>query len=212
MAFAQEDYQSAEGHLRRILQSNGANAQVLLDLGVAYKGMGQLDKAMQVYDEVQKLNADLPELYLNRGIIIGLKGDPEKAITMFKTYLARKGGDMSVSADHPVHALIDEQEKAIKNREEEKRLAEEGKKMEEEMKKQEAAAADEEKRQKDEELKKQQSAAKGTSKDGADKTRPAPAPPQNESPVPEPKKVAPPPAAATPAPAKKSGDEPSDGL
>ncbi len=227
MAFVQEDYQSAEGHLRRILASGGSNAQLLVNLGVAYKGMGQLDKAMATYDEAQKLNSDMPELILNRGIIIGLKGDPEKAITMFKTYIARKGGETSIPADHPVMTLIAEQEKVIKQREDEKKLAEEGKRMEEEMKKQEAAAAEEEKKKKDEELKKQQSDAKGgAAKDAVEKSDKGGAekPPAAAA---EPKKgkgavaapAAEPAPAPAPVPAKKDDkkpagnpDEPTDGL
>jgi tetratricopeptide (TPR) repeat protein len=220
MAFDQEDYQGAEEHLRRILQANGKNPDALLNLGVAYKGMGQLDKAMATYDEAQKLNSDMPELYLNRGIIIGIKGDPEKAITMFKTYIARKG-EAGIGMDHPVHTLISEQEEAIKKREEDKRIAEEAAKMEAEMKKMEAAAAEEEKKQKEAEFQKQKSDAKsgGTAKpDGA---APAPAPkdePKKEEPKPEAKKAPPPAPAPAPAPkeapAKKTGggDEPEDGL
>lgn len=221
MAFDQEDYQGAEEHLRRILQSNGKNPEALLNLGVAYKGMGQLDKAMATYDEVQKISGDMPELYLNRGIIIGLKGDPEKAITMFKTYLARKG-EAGVGMDHPVHALIAEQEAAIQKREDDKKIAEEAAKMEAEAKKMEEAAAAEEKKQKEAEFQKNKTDAKG----GTPAPAPAPdakTPPKPEAKKEEPKKEEPkveakkpPPAPApTPAPAAapaKKGDEPEDGL
>lgn len=226
MAFAQEDYQGAEDHLRHIMQMTGAKPELLLNLGVAYKGMGQLDKALVTYDEAQKLNPDMPELYLNRGIIIALKGDPEKAIELYKTFIARKGGETSVPVDHAVHALIEDQEKAIKNREEEKRLAEEAKKMEDEMKRQEAAAAEEEKKKKDEELQKQQDAAKGKDKakdkpKEPEKEKPAEVKEQKATPTPKatpteeapPAKAAPAPAPApTPKPEKKPSDEPSDGL
>lgn len=201
MAFDQEDYQGAEEHLRRILQANGKNTDALVNLGVAYKGMGQLDKAMATYDEAAKLNPELPELLLNKGIIIGLKGDPEKAITLYKSYIARKG-DVGLSVDHPVHKLIEEQEEVIKQREEDKRIAAEVARMEEEMKKQEAAAAEEEKKQKEAEFQKQKADAKGQ---GAPAPAPAPAPETKKE---EPKK------APAPAPAKKTpgGDEPEDGL
>ncbi len=212
MAFAQEDYQGAEEHLRRILQANGNNAQALLDLGVAYKGMGQLDKAIATYDEAQRLNPDLPELSLNKGIIVGLKGDPERAISMFKNYIARRGGETAVPTEHPVYALIEEQEKAIKQREDEKKLTEEAKRMEEEAKKQEAAAEAEERKKKDEELQKQQSSAKGK---GAKVATPpeAPAPKKDEAaPKTEPKREEP---SQKPEPkkkAKKAGEEPEDSL
>lgn len=212
MAMQSGNYLAAEEHLRAVLQSNGKNAEALMDLGVAYKGLGQLDKAMATYDEVQKLNSEMPELYLNRGVIIGLKGDPDKAIQLFKTYIARKG-EAGLGMDHPVHKLIEEQEAVIKQREENKRIAEEVARMEAEAKKQEEAAAAEEKKKQEEELRKQQEAAKGG---GA----PAPAA-KDESKPPEAKKApaptpAPAPApAAPPPPAKKKGgssDEPDDGL
>lgn len=224
IAFEKEDYQSAEEHLRHILQSNGKNAEALLNLGVAYKGMGQLDKAMATYDEVQKLNGEMPELYLNRGIIIGLKGDPEKAIQFFKTYIARKGE--SLPGDHPVHTLIAEQEAAIQKREEDKRNAAEAAKMEAAALEEAKKIEEEEKKQKEAEFQRQKEEAKNPSKPpdakGDGKT-PAPAPVEKkEEPKPEAKKPAPAPAPAAapapkpaaPAPAApaKKGDEPEDGL
>lgn len=210
MAFEKEDYQGAEEHLRRILQSNGKNANALLNLGVAYKGMGQLDKAMATYDEVQKLNPEMPELYLNRGIIIGLKGDPDKAISLFKTYIARKG-EGGLGMDHPVHTLIVEQEAVLKQREEDKRIAEEVARMEAEAKKMEAAAAEEERKQKEAEFQKQKADAKAppgakTDAKSADGKGQAAPPPEakKEEPKPEAKQPAPPP--------EKKGDEPDDGL
>jgi Flp pilus assembly protein TadD len=232
MAFAQEDYQGAEEHLRKILQANGNNPEALMNLGVAYKGMGQLDKAMATYDEAQKLKPDMPELDLNRGIIIATKGDPEKAITLFRSYIQKKGGETAVGMEHPVLAMVTEQENVIKQREEDKKVQEEANKMEAEMKKQEDAAAAEEKAKKEAEFQKQKDAAKGgaakgaIAPDGATETPPIETPKKDEPKKEEPKKeeakkaVAPAPATATPAaapvtpaPAKpKSADEPVDGL
>jgi tetratricopeptide (TPR) repeat protein len=214
MAFVQEDYRGAEEHLRRILQADGKNPEALVNLGVAYKGMGQLDRAMATYDEAQKIKPDMPELDLNRGIVIAAKGDPDRALALFRSYIQKKGGETALGMDHAVLGLIAEQEGALKQREEDKKIAEEAKKVEEEAKKQEDAAAAEARGKKEEEFKKQQSTAKG-----ADKK--APPPPKDEtpaiekkpvekSPVSEPKKMAP---AQAPAPKKgASGDEPVDGL
>ncbi len=208
MAFEQANYLSAEQHLRKILQLSGASAEALSNLGVAYKGLGQIDRAMQSYDEAQKLNPELPAVYFNKGILVALKGDPTRAIDLFRTYIAKKGD--GVAYDHPVHALIEEQEQALRQREEDKRVAEEVKRMEAEMKKQEDQAAEEEKAKKDQELRERQAAAKGQGEKKAEEKKPeekktdTKAPPAAADPTPKSKTEAP----------KKGGpsDEPEDGL
>lgn len=162
MALKQEDYLGAEESIRRILQANGSSAEAHLNLGIAYKGQGQYDKAMQEYDVAQKLNSSLPQVYLNKGCILAIKGEPEKAIDHFKQYVSLGG-----MGDH-VQSLIGAQEAVIQKREEEKRALEEAKRMEEEAKRQEQeakrqeeAGKAEEKRQKEEELRRSQQEAKG---------------------------------------------------
>ncbi len=218
MAFASEDYKSAEESLRRILQVAGNNLEANLDLGVAYKGIGQLDKAMEQYDSVHKMNPSLPAVYLNKGIVIALKGDHQKAIDQFKQYISLAGGEGALAADHPVFRLIRDQETAIAKKEDEKKALEEAKKMEEEAKRQADAMMAEEKAKKAEEFQKKQAEARGeTPKPPA----PAPeaSPPSKDDKSKKKKDDAKP--AETKAPekaekkeAKKPGasDEPSDGL
>lgn len=155
MAMALEDFGGAETHLRAVLQASGASAEALLNLGVAYKGRGQLDKAMAAYDEASKVNPKLPAIALNRGIVVALKGDPEKAITYFRQYVDL-GGESPV-----VSELLREQELVIENREQQKRALEEAERMEAEVKRQEAAAKEEEKQRKAEELRQKQLDARG---------------------------------------------------
>lgn len=165
MALETEDYTSAEESIRRILQANGNNPEALMDLGVAYKGMGQYDKASAAYDAAEKIKSDMPELALNRGFILAVKGQPEKAIESYKKYLAMKG---TVDDKHPVHEAIKAQEAILQRREDDKKAAEEAAKMEAEAKKAEEAAAAEEKKTKEEEFKKTQDAAKSNAvKDAA---------------------------------------------
>lgn len=130
MALKSEDYAGAEGHLRRVLQANGKNPEALLDLGVAYKGLGQYDKAMQAYDEAEKINGDLPAIYLNRGIILHkVKDAPERAMELYRKYLAL-AGEAALPADAPIFALMKEADQLIQAKAEAKEAEMQAKRME----------------------------------------------------------------------------------
>lgn len=170
MSLDQEDYGGAEISIRRILQHNGNNAEAHVDLGVAYKGMGQFDKAMAEYDAAQKLNPNLPAIYLNRGIIVGyVKNDPDKALEYYKQYIQMAGGGAGLAADHPVFEHIKQAEGVIQKREEEKKALEEAKKLEEEAKAQAARDEADKKKVADEELRKKMQEAKGKTAEEAAK-------------------------------------------
>jgi len=147
-----ENAENAEAALRRVLQMDGKNVPALVGLAVSYGELGQLDKAMQVYDEIAKLNPNQPEVAFNRGVILSRKEEPEKAIEYFKKYLQLVGGRIVV--DHPVYANIRQEETVILKREEDRRAAEEEKRQEEKRKV-------EEQKQKEEEFRKAQLEAKG---------------------------------------------------
>src|SRR5215813_9298467 len=130
-ALQQEDYPGAEQHLRRILQVSGKNAEAHLDLGVAYKGQGAYDKALQEYDIAEQLNPQLAAIYLNRGIILHRQKDsPEKALENYKKYLLVLGGAVALPADAPVFALMNEAEQLIQAKSDTKRTEEEAKRLE----------------------------------------------------------------------------------
>jgi len=129
-----EDYPSAEEHLRRILQANGKNAEAHLDLGVAYKSMGEFDKAMQEYDEAEKLNAALPAIYLNRAVVLHrYKDAPERAIELYKKYLAL-APEVAADPENKVSALLKEAEQIVQAKAEAAKAEEEAKKMAEQQK------------------------------------------------------------------------------
>lgn len=232
IALKSEDYVGAEEHLRRILQADGKNAQAMVDLGVAYKGQGQYDKAMQAYDAAEKLNPKLASVWFNRAVILGdQKKEYARAIELYKKFISVEGGESSVPADHAVFEQIKLNEQRIAKAEEEKRLAEEQKAAEAAALKEaermeaEAKAAEEAAKREEEAAKKaadKGNAAKdavGTEGQGKD-VKPASAkeeprkkeekkeePRKEEPKKEEPKKVAP--------PAKSSeepSEEPADGL
>ena len=139
LALESEDFPEAEEHLRRVLQADGKNAAAHLNLGIAYKGQGQFDKAMQEYDEAEKLNPELAAVNLNRAVILHkVKDAPERAVELYKKYIAQAGGDVALSAESPVFGLLREAEAIVNAKREAKHAEEQAKQMEELQKKQQA--------------------------------------------------------------------------
>ena len=132
LALKNEDFTNAQVHLRKVIQADSKNAEAHLNLGVACKGLGQYDKAMQEYDQAEKLNPNLAAIYLNRGIILHRQKDaPDKAIVYYKKYLELSGNGVGVAADAPVHALLKEAEQIVSTIAEAKRVDAEQKKFQE---------------------------------------------------------------------------------
>ncbi len=220
MALKAEDYPGAEEHLRRLLQTNSKSAELHLNLGVAYKGMGQFDKAMQEYDTAEKLNPELAGVYLNRGIILHRhKGAPERGLELYRKYIALRGGDVSLDNDAPVFGLIKEAEATVQQKDDEKRAVEEAERMEKAQKAQEAemkaAEAKEKKGAASPEGAAEEGAAAGEKGEkpgkkaapppaAAEKAPEKSAPPTPAAPVPKP--------AAKPKPSDEPGEEPGDAL
>ncbi|NMO22193.1 adventurous gliding motility TPR repeat lipoprotein GltE [Pyxidicoccus fallax] len=139
LALESEDFPEAEEHLRRILQADGKNAAAHLNLGIAYKGQGQFDKAMQEYDEAEKLNPELAAVSLNRAVILHkVKDAPERAVELYRKYIAQAGDDVALPADAPVFNLLREAEAIVGAKREAKAAEEQAKQMEELQKKQQA--------------------------------------------------------------------------
>jgi tetratricopeptide (TPR) repeat protein len=137
-----ENYVEAEEHLRKMLQVDPKNAALHLDLGVAYKGEGQYDKALQEYDTAEKIDPNLAAIYFNRGVILHrFKNQPQAAIELYKKYIAMNGAAIQ---DHPVNGLLNEAqqlieaEKQAKEQEAQQKQMEQQKKQEDEKAKQDA--------------------------------------------------------------------------
>ncbi|SEN25300.1 Tetratricopeptide repeat-containing protein [Stigmatella aurantiaca] len=131
LALEAEDYPGAEDHLRRILQAGAKSAAAHLNLGIAYKGQGQYDKAMQEYDAAEKLDPKLAAIYLNRAIILHRAKDaPERAVELYKKYIGMAGGDVALNAEAPVFNLLREAELVIQAKNEAKAAEAQAKQME----------------------------------------------------------------------------------
>ena len=137
-----EDYPGAEEHLRRILQADSKNAAAHLNLGIAYKGQGQLDKAMQEYDEAEKLDPKMAAIYFNRAVLLHRhKGAPDRAIELYRKYIAMAGGEVALNAEHPIFGLLREAESIVQAQREALAAEEQQKKLEELQKQQQAEEA-----------------------------------------------------------------------
>ena len=122
---ADQDYTAAEASLRKLVESGGATAEVQLALGVAYKGLGQPDKALAAYDAAEKLNGRLAAVYLDRGILLQrMKGSPDRALEQYKRYVELIGGEGQLPGDSPVPALRKEAEQMVRTKAEAHRVEE----------------------------------------------------------------------------------------
>jgi tetratricopeptide (TPR) repeat protein len=180
VAVRHRDFASAVAQYQKVVQFQPKSAAAHLDLGIALKGMGQVDKAFQEYDQVKKLDDSNAEVYYAIGVVFEKnKNLPEKALENYKLFIQKSG---SPPNDHPVY-------QSIKNCEQLVALAQQA---DEEAKKQAEAA-------KEAELEKKNKAA-------ADKAAPATAPAPNAGAKPgAPDQASP--ASATPAPAPRSGGD-----
>ncbi|WP_414640745.1 adventurous gliding motility TPR repeat lipoprotein GltE [Archangium sp.] len=148
MELDSEDYPGAEEHLRRILQADSKNAAAHLNLGIAYKGQGQLDKAMQEYDEAEKLDPKMAAVHFNRAVLLHRhKGAPERAIELYRKYIAMSGGEVALNAEHPIFGLLREAETIVQAQREAVAAEEQQKQLEALQKQQQEAMKAEEARQ-----------------------------------------------------------------
>jgi tetratricopeptide (TPR) repeat protein len=114
LALKDEDYAAAEKHLSKVVGAGGGTAEVHLNLGVAYRGMGQVDKALTEYEAAEKLDPKLAPVYLNRGIVLQrYKDAPERSLDLYKKYVALTGGESAQPVDSPVLALRREAEQLV---------------------------------------------------------------------------------------------------
>jgi len=114
LALKDEDYGAAEKYLSKAVADGGGSAEVHLNLGVAYRGLGQVDKALAEYDAAEKLDPKLAPVYLNRGIILQrYKDAPDRSLELYKQYVQLSGGESALPPDAPVIALRREAEQLV---------------------------------------------------------------------------------------------------
>lgn len=151
VAVKHRDWAGAEEQFRKLALAEPKSAAAHVNLGVAYKGLGQVDKAMGAYEAALKADPGAREAYFNLAVLMHRHKDaPEKAVELYKKFLSVSRDN--VPADHPVYEAIRECEQyarsladtkaaeerarleaaALKAREEQQKAAEEKTRKEEE--------------------------------------------------------------------------------
>jgi len=105
LALAKQQWQGAAEQARAILASDPNQAQVQLVLGIAYRYLGQPDKALAAYEQAEKMAAGkLPEVHLARAVLlIKTKEQCEPALAEIRRYVALAGP--GVASDGPALRL-----------------------------------------------------------------------------------------------------------
>jgi len=111
-ALAKRHWEGAAEHARAILTSDPSDARVQLALGVAYRYLGQPDKALAAYDQAEKVSGDrLDAVHLARGVaLMKSKEQCEPSIAELRRYVAA-GGPMA--AEGPAMKLVRECEQIL---------------------------------------------------------------------------------------------------
>ncbi len=213
-ALSNKNFAAAEQQFRALLAKSPNDAVLHYDLGVALRGQGKLDEAMQSYEKALALDPEQAAPLFATGVVLHkYKDAPEKALEYYEKFTRHPTS--SLPSDHPVFAYIQECRALIDAK---KEAAEMEKKMLEEQKAAEEKARQEAEAQKKADAQKAlEDAAKtggadpnaSTAGDAASKAAAEPKKPEEAAPAPAP---APPPP-APPAPKKdKDPDEPTDDL
>lgn len=84
--FERKNFQEAIADYSRSLELR-ESAVVLVNRGAAYASIGQLNQALQDFNQAIALNPDYPESYFNRGIVYQQQQQFELALADFETYL-----------------------------------------------------------------------------------------------------------------------------
>jgi Tfp pilus assembly protein PilF len=92
-ALTKRHWEGAAEQARAILRNDPSDARVQLALGIAYRYLGQPDKALAAYEQAEKLSNDrIPEVHLARGVtLMKSKEQCEPAIAELRRYIAAAG-------------------------------------------------------------------------------------------------------------------------
>jgi hypothetical protein len=86
---------------------------------------------MQEYDEAEKLAANLAAVHFNRGVLLHRHKDAaDRAVELYRKFIANAGGEVALSAEHPVFGLLREAESILQAQREAQLAEEQARQME----------------------------------------------------------------------------------
>ena len=113
IATKHSDWSTAATHYQKIVQYDSSNQEARLNLGIAYKGLGEIDKAMAEYDAILQTPTPIALAYFAMGVLFQAHKDlPDKALEYYKQFVAKSPS--TVPANHAVFERIRECEQAIR--------------------------------------------------------------------------------------------------
>jgi len=181
IAAEHEDWTNVAVQLQKVVELDPNNADARLNLGIAFKGLGEFDKAMAEYDAALKANPDLTLVHFNMGVLFQRHKDaPEKALEHYRTFMTKAG---NVPANHPVLEFIRDCEQYLRQLEEAK-AAEERAKLEKQAAEERAKKEAELKAKLEAEEKARQEAAEKAAQPGLEKGAEGGSPGKAEEPTP----------------------------
>jgi tetratricopeptide (TPR) repeat protein len=112
-AIAKQHWEGVVEQSGAILQATPSDARVHLVRGIAFRYLGQPDKALAEYEQAEKLGGGkLPEVYLARGtLLMKSKEQCEPALAELRRYIATAGP--AVAADGPAPRMQRECEQLL---------------------------------------------------------------------------------------------------
>jgi tetratricopeptide (TPR) repeat protein len=110
------NYEDTIPLLESALQRQPDNYGVVMNLGIAYRGVGRHLEAERMYRKALELQPSRPDPWFNMGILYGdhMK-DYDRAITALQTYTSRGGSEVLLASEY-IADLEKEQERAEKKR------------------------------------------------------------------------------------------------